>query len=116
MDTREMLIEADARRVADLVAQLKTIAQEHQWPLVCMAIVTNGENSAACLGTSHVNGQTMLDLLCGAGPMGHAVIEAASTIHAASTLMAAQRHFDEVIGEAPCECPNCLAKRVEESA
>ena len=116
MDTREMLIEADARRVADLVEQLRTIATEHSWPMVCMTLVSNGEESAACLGAVCLDGQAMGNLLQGAGPMGFAIVEASRTIDAASKLMKAQMHFDAVSGNTPCQCPNCVARRVEEKA
>jgi hypothetical protein len=116
MDTREMLIEADARRVADLTEQLRAIATEHNWPLVCMTLVSNGEDGAAGLGSVVLDGQTMGTLLQSAGPLGFAVVEAARSIDAASKLMKAQMHFAEVSGNAPCECPDCVARRVEEKA
>lgn len=116
MDTREMLIETDARRVADLVEQLRTISTEHKWPMICMVLVSNGEDGAAGLGAVHLDGPAMNHLLQGAGPLGFAVVDAARTLDSASKLMKAQAHFDEAVGNAPCECPHCLAKRVEESA
>lgn len=117
MDNREMLIDEDARKVADLLKELQLISQKNNWPLmaICFAGHNGSKDSVAILGCTNIDGGLMLELLRGAGPLGRAICEASQILDAGHTVAKSISAFAELVGDQPCECPDCTLERASQS-